>query len=197
MSRGAFNKSTSRQHASSSSAVVSPVAIAGRFEGTSGAGISSRPKSSRTTDISSLSTKQRYGASSLASITLQVTGKSSEVSRYRDWSKMNVVPPRFACFRPCATTARLGSYVAEMGAVGAIRRTSISPATSVTSFSFDPTKEAIRPANFARNSRTSSGGGQPFCFVFLYFWFPCFFAEHSPTTADSPIPFSPNKRIRQ
>src|SRR6202045_3036801 len=56
-----------------------------------------------------------------------MTGKSSDVSRNLDWSKMKVVRPRSIRFRPCATTARLGSNATEAGAVGAVRRESIRP----------------------------------------------------------------------
>jgi len=83
MSFGVSSRSTSRQHALRNSTVVSPVAMAGLPVGASGTWISSRLRSSRTTGISSLSIKQRYGTSSLASITRLTTGKSIDVSRNR------------------------------------------------------------------------------------------------------------------
>src|SRR5689334_15030781 len=96
-----------------------------------------------------------------------MTGKSSEVRRYRDSSKMNVVPARSARFRPCATTARLGSYVADVGAVGAVRRLRSKPGTSVTSFSEEPIKKAIFRARSVRNSRVRFDAG--FLLFLLFF----------------------------
>src|SRR5260370_6578599 len=83
-----------------------------------------------------------------------MTGKSSDLSRNLDWSKMKVVRPRSIRFRPCATTARLGSNATEAGAVGAGRRESIRPGMLVgISFSADPTNEAILRASAAGESR--------------------------------------------
>src|SRR5271165_5033963 len=105
-----------------------------------------------------------------------MTGKSSDVSRYRDWSKMNVVPLRVARFRPCATTARLGSYVAEAGAVVAVLRVNSKPGTSVIRFSAGPMNDAILRASFARNSCTRSGDGMAFLPEFFIVVVPFFLA---------------------
>jgi hypothetical protein len=79
-----------------------------------------------------------------------MTGKCSDVRRYRDWSKMNLVPARVARFRPWATTARLGSYVAEAGAVGAVLRVSSKPGTLRYPFLYGPNERG----NFARQLRS-------------------------------------------
>src|SRR5258708_37805936 len=91
-----------------------------------------------------------------------MTGKSSDVNRNRDWSKMKVIRPRSIRFRPCATTARLGSNATEAGAVGAVRRESIRPGMLVISFSADPTNEAILWARRGRNSCARFFGGEAF-----------------------------------
>src|SRR5208282_1162438 len=96
-----------------------------------------------------------------------MTGKSSDVSRYRDWSKMNVFPPRVARFRPCATTARLGSYVAETGAVGAVYRVSSKPGTPVVCFSLGPMKEAILRASSFRDAQSRSADGMTLLLAFF------------------------------
>src|SRR5258707_15505657 len=96
-----------------------------------------------------------------------MTGKSSDVSRNRDSSKMKVVRPRSTRFRPCATTARLGSYATEVGAVGAVRRLSTKPGMSVISFFADPMKEAIFRKSSCLNSRVRSGEGVAFLLGFF------------------------------
>src|SRR6266446_8224985 len=101
-----------------------------------------------------------------------MTGKSSDVSRNLDWSKMKVVRPRSICFRPCATTARLGSNATEAGAVGAVRRESIRPGMLVViRFSADPTNEAILRASLLRNARDRCCGGEAFLLGLFTVWF--------------------------
>src|SRR5271166_2603988 len=113
-----------------------------------------------------------------------MTGKSSDVSKYRDSSKMNVVPPRIARFRPCTTTARLGSYVAEAGAVGAVRRVSSKPGTSVINFSLSPIKEAILRASSFRNSRARCGDEVAFVRCFFNVMASLFLAQDSRSALD-------------
>src|SRR5271154_2447101 len=72
---------------------------------------------------------------------------------------MKVVPARVARLRPCATTARLGSEVAEIRALGAVLRLRRRPGTAVISFSCGPMKEAILRARASRSWRVRSGDG--------------------------------------
>src|SRR5882724_13053469 len=116
-----------------------------------------------------------------------MTGKSSDVSRYRDSSKMNVVPAIVARFRPCATTARLGSYVAEAGAVGAVRRVNSKPGTSVISFSLAPIKDAILRASSFRNSRARSGDGVALLLTFFIVVVTLSLAYDSRAALDAPL----------
>src|SRR5260370_25201042 len=80
---------------------------------------------------------------------------------------MKVVRPRSTRFRPCATTARLGSYATEVGAVGAVRRVSSKSGMWVIGFSADPMNEAIFRTSSARNSRARPGERGAFLLFFF------------------------------
>src|SRR5487761_60354 len=108
---------------------------------------------------------------------------------------MKLVPPRFACLRPCATTARLGSWVAEAGAVGAVWRLSSKPGTSVKSLSLEPTKKAILLASSLGNSPTRPCGGAMFLLGFFMYWFSCSLPYDSHPPSDIPTLFQLTRGI--
>src|ERR1035441_1909679 len=72
---------------------------------------------------------------------------------------MKTFRPSSTRFRPWAITVTLGSYVIEHGAVGAVRRWSVSPEISVARFSAEPMNKAILRASSLRNSCAGSRNG--------------------------------------
>src|ERR1022692_723098 len=69
---------------------------------------------------------------------------------------MKTFRPSSTRFRPWAITVTLGSSVIEHGAVGAVRRWSVSPGISVARFSAEPMNNAILRASSVRNSCAES-----------------------------------------
>ena len=76
---------------------------------TSGTRNSSWLRISRTTGISNLRTRARYGSLVEALMIWLSTGRSTEVSRKLEPSQKWVVPPTVMRFSPCAKTTSSGS----------------------------------------------------------------------------------------
>ena len=100
MSRGVSRRSSSREQALSNSTGVLPTAMPRAPDETWGTRNSSWLRISRTTGISSFSTRARNGSSLDAFVNWPTTGKSIEVTRKFDPSHTCVVPPTVMRFSP-------------------------------------------------------------------------------------------------
>jgi hypothetical protein len=151
------------------SGVASPVAMAGLSDGASGQlNLFSAEKFADRRAFRVSARQRETGRFFTGLDDVADDGKSSDVSRYRDSSKMNVVPSEvslaFALARPQPdrfVRCRGGSRGADPPAQRQAGNVGYQ-------FSAVPMKKAILRASSVRNSRARSGGGSWRLLVFLH-----------------------------